>query len=606
MNFKRITIKNFKCFYDQITLDLGRPGLFFITGINEFDDFGTNGVGKSTLWDAMSWCIYGKTTVGERGPSLVFRTENLKNNETTSVQLEIVRGDEKFTITRTMKPNTLSLRSFDKVEIVEQSHIDKLMGMNHKMFHSFVVFGQKADTFLSLSRSARVDLLSSCMGLDKWKHLSDEARAGRNRLEYRLYDYGTEVARLNSSLKEIKDVLKTHALSKRELISKLKSKTVKIYQEKRLFLDTKTNLIRDLKELEALFVRLKKSSKYKYLKDLVSDIEELEFSIEKRLSFIAGRKDSLGSDVLQGKSNTCPSCGQDITKVKKRFMSHYKAQVALLDVDKNKLETKLSNILNRRKKILELIKKHEARITSTGCKIDDLRKELEVIEKRLFELEQLRDLDSMKSTLKLVNKNIEKYRSRIRELMDKRKSVKTSRHKCEVSYRAYSYWVDGFKQIRLLCLRDAVKVMNIQAQAHLSFMGFTDLDFLFEFVESGSKDIYNLNMKLISRSTGHTMSWESCSGGEQQRLKLACVFSFIDALQMHQNIDTNLEVWDEPSTGLSETGIDDLVCSLKERADNHGKQIWMVDHNEISYSGFDGVMILKKDSEGKSNVSRTI
>ena len=48
------------------------PGLSFMWGRNEVEPtLETNGAGKSTIWNALTWCLFGKTVDGLRGPDVV-------------------------------------------------------------------------------------------------------------------------------------------------------------------------------------------------------------------------------------------------------------------------------------------------------------------------------------------------------------------------------------------------------------------------------------------------------------------------------------------------------------------------------------------------------
>ena len=54
MIFKSVTLKNFKSYPDEEQkLDLNHNGIKLITG--------KNGFGETTVFEAIIWCLYGKT-----------------------------------------------------------------------------------------------------------------------------------------------------------------------------------------------------------------------------------------------------------------------------------------------------------------------------------------------------------------------------------------------------------------------------------------------------------------------------------------------------------------------------------------------------------------
>jgi DNA repair exonuclease SbcCD ATPase subunit len=61
MKFKELIIKNFQSFADEEqVLDLSNDDITLITGFNEITN-SSNGSGKSSLINAIIFCLYGKT-----------------------------------------------------------------------------------------------------------------------------------------------------------------------------------------------------------------------------------------------------------------------------------------------------------------------------------------------------------------------------------------------------------------------------------------------------------------------------------------------------------------------------------------------------------------
>jgi DNA repair exonuclease SbcCD ATPase subunit len=83
----KLTLKNFRC-YTNKTFDFGKDGLVLLSGMS--------GVGKSTVFMAINFCLYGTGTKLQ-----TFGTTNCM------VMLEFMDGDKNFIITRTKRPNRL-------------------------------------------------------------------------------------------------------------------------------------------------------------------------------------------------------------------------------------------------------------------------------------------------------------------------------------------------------------------------------------------------------------------------------------------------------------------------------------------------------------------
>src|SRR5678815_1215025 len=98
--FSRIEIKQFKTIVDEVFYF--DPGLTFVRGRNKLEPLlGANGAGKSTIFDALSWCLYGRTVENLRNPDVAPWSEEAGTQVT-------VHFSKKRSIARTISPNTVS------------------------------------------------------------------------------------------------------------------------------------------------------------------------------------------------------------------------------------------------------------------------------------------------------------------------------------------------------------------------------------------------------------------------------------------------------------------------------------------------------------------
>jgi DNA repair exonuclease SbcCD ATPase subunit len=106
------------------------------------------------------------------------------------------------------------------------------------------------------------------------------------------------------------------------------------------------------------------------------------------------------------------------------------------------------------------------------------------------------------------------------------------------------------------------------------------------------------NVAVLSPHNTKAVPWEAWSGGEGQRLRLAANMGLADLIRSRTGTTLNLEVWDEPTQGLSPRGVADLLESLAQRARNEGRQIWIVDHRSYDFGGFAGTATIVKSQSG--------
>jgi DNA repair exonuclease SbcCD ATPase subunit len=153
MKFGTLTIENFMAI-GEAKVNLADRGLVLIQGINEFESSAdSNGAGKSSIADALSWVLYGTTARGESGDDIV-------NNETGKncrVMVDVTEGDDVYRVTRYRKhqkgKNRLEVMKLDPTGTITeltkgtdkltQSVVEQIIGCSHEVFCGAVYAGQE-------------------------------------------------------------------------------------------------------------------------------------------------------------------------------------------------------------------------------------------------------------------------------------------------------------------------------------------------------------------------------------------------------------------------------------------------------------------------------
>jgi exonuclease SbcC len=111
----KLTMKNFGPYQGTHTIDfqpLGQNGLYLITG--------PTGSGKSTIFDAICFALYGSPSRNIRRPKTL-RNSYAKDDESMEVELEFVHGKKTYCAKRVYRinkkgefaPTSNSLKEFD-------------------------------------------------------------------------------------------------------------------------------------------------------------------------------------------------------------------------------------------------------------------------------------------------------------------------------------------------------------------------------------------------------------------------------------------------------------------------------------------------------------
>lgn len=157
MKIPKLTIDNW-CAIGHAEVALDDRGLILIQGLNHDDSSQiSNGAGKSTIPEALSWCFYGETAKEEDGDKVV----NRKAGKDASVVTEVHDEDtgDTWRISRYRKhkthKNMLRLELQDSAtaywqdktqgtDKLTQVLVDKVIGCNYEVFKAAIYAGQEA------------------------------------------------------------------------------------------------------------------------------------------------------------------------------------------------------------------------------------------------------------------------------------------------------------------------------------------------------------------------------------------------------------------------------------------------------------------------------
>jgi DNA repair protein SbcC/Rad50 len=285
MILKSITLKNFRKFKDA-TVEFPDG----VTGI-----VGLNGVGKSTLFEALAWALYGP--VAARTGTDQIKREGASSTESCRVELEFIFDDDTYRVVREMTGKNLSASGVATVNgkiaangaETLSKFIQKKLGMDWKSFYTSIFAKQKElNTLSSMNPSERRQLILRMLGINAVDDIISKIRADAKekkseieKLKFDLIDenghdkkttYEHEIQNLEKKQKELMQRIieqKRQSLKIEEELSRIKKdcETKKITYEK---------LYKTKEHLE------EKKSRYENIQRLENDIQTLEKTIHER------------------------------------------------------------------------------------------------------------------------------------------------------------------------------------------------------------------------------------------------------------------------------------------------------------------------------------
>lgn len=234
LKFRYAAAQNFLCFKDRVEFHFEDYGNIVLIKGENFDVMkngrpSSNGSGKSSIAELISYCLYGKTI---KPPKKISKENVLHSWNPTKMEVEVWIDD--YRILRTKKPDKLRVwqdknHLWDKSSEVTlgtmaetQKLIDKIIGLTHESFCNVVVFDDaNTQGFLKCDLPSKRKIIENLLGLECYKDYFENSK---------------------NLLKEYKDKIKIAATEYQLFQSKLDGQDSALEKVKKQEADWKTNL----------------------------------------------------------------------------------------------------------------------------------------------------------------------------------------------------------------------------------------------------------------------------------------------------------------------------------------------------------------------------
>ena len=614
MKLLRLRLKNFRSFREtqEFTFPDG-PGLYYLTGDNQVNPrLGANGTGKSTLWEALTWLWFDKTSKGLRAGDV----SSWSIQKGTQVELDYEADGVSWTLGRTWSPNKWYLIGPSGEELLTSDNsniaLDHL-GMAFLPFQHSILMAQGQPMFLDMKPEAASSLFSEIMDLDHWLDLSTKAGKQASAQDMKSRTVERELSKIRGQLEELsssdlKQTAEEWEDHKRERLDLLEEDYKKHLAEyDRILADTKpvsdrvNKLKEDLSEARANLGRCDDHT--------ISEAETRLNQLKRTEAVLLRDREQLNAQgAFLERNDQCEHCGQsiplDVTNRKLGEVADAveKVEDDLFDVRKDvgSLELSLDGLRGQMKVWSDLIKTAERNLQFAQLDLRSLDGKLAQEEKVLDRLEEMEE--QLSSQVNPVTKALRDLERRRRDLLADLSQAEKDLSESERLVRLYQFWVRGFKDIRLDQVSEALTQLEIEVNSCVTQLGLTGWSLLFDpdSETKGGKIKRGFSVKVLSPDNDKPVPWAAWSGGEAQRLRVAGNMGLANLIRDRMGITLPLEVWDEPTQGLSSQGVSDLLGSLAQRALSEHRQIWIVDHRSPGFGHFDGTVTVVKNRKGSN------
>lgn len=608
----RLDVRNFRSLREAAFDFPQAPGLYFMSGDNRAEPrLGANGAGKSTLWEALCWAFYGKTSRGLKAGDVCSWGEGKGTRVTLA--FEPPTGEGAYELARQWGPvrHTATHVGLGRTEDLSKGD-DFVLGWLSLSFDQFLqcaYMAQRAPMFLDLKGEPKAALFAGVLGLDRWLEHSAEASRRASDEDGRLRALERDIAEAEGRLAGLagRDDDRLAGEWERDRARRL-DEIDREFSEHEAHSTAREDLDAAETSAEAARAELRRrlvpDERVRNVKDRERKAEEILRALAAEERAASDADERLAEH--ERSPDSCPACGQRISEgMQQAHARRLRAEFERLDdvaAATRELAAAQQEDARRARAELESAFDAEDLARKSLQKAEDALRDARLVKQREDKvLDDLEDeYDRLRSQENPHRAGAERAR---RALDDARRALDEAKRAAEASARRHSLlalWTRGFKEVRLQEMSSALAELEVEVNSACAALGLDGWEILFHVDRETKSGSVSRGFGASVRAPGaaESVPWEAWSGGEGQRLRLAAQMGLADLVRSRMSVSLPLEVWDEPTQGLSPEGKEDLLEALAVRAAAEGRQVWIVDHHAHAFGGFTGGAVVTKDERG--------
>jgi DNA repair exonuclease SbcCD ATPase subunit len=510
--FKTIRWKNFLSTGNQYTeVDFTENKTNLIVG--------TNGAGKSTVLDALTFSLFGKPFRKINKPQLI----NSVNEKDCRVEVEFSIGNTEWKVVRGIKPALFEIWRNDTALDQSSAALDQqkwleqnVLKMNYKSFTQIVILGSSTFVpFMQLSAAHRREVIEDL-------------------LDIKIFSSMNMV--IKEKIRQSKEEIKVLELKKESLLDKVKMQQEfigELENRGKESIDNSNRKISDLdKEIqqymdenstleEPLYEYIREQDKLVGYAEKLRKLGNLKGKISQKVSAITKEHKFFTENTV------CPTCTQSIEETFRiNRINDAQNKAKELQSGYKELEEAIKEEEERERQFTALskeISKLTNGISQNNIKISGLRRQIRNLEKEIQVL-----------TENLANRNsehekLESFKDNLKTTYDELASKKDM-----INYYDFSYSLLKDGGVKSKIIKKYLPLINQQVNRYLQMMDF--------YINFTLDEEFN---ETVQSPIHEDFSYASFSEGEKMRIDLALLFTWREVARMKNSVNTNLLIMDE-------------------------------------------------------------
>lgn len=593
LKLRSIHLGNWKCYQNQdIKFNLDTNNRIWIV-------FGQNGFGKTSLLEAIKWCLYGSDTISPNELLVYFNRVAIKENPELEILVQLIfnRDSDTYNINRTAKRIVRGTTQYAQPEEASfykngiekkdaRERIEELLPNSCKDF--FFFDGVEIKRYANqMHTEATRKAIERILGIPELRNLRHDAELAMQTLQKKLSDAASNNKLLEQETSSLKDVTEDVEIKKEQLqivkeeqeaandilkdtqeragqIEELRSKLDEIKSKEREYIRLQENLNKVEDEVEAALKKTPIPLMLEFVREVKDDMQSKTITTARRSGFVEQLRELMEVD-------RCMYCGHRVDESSREYILRELERVENHEsqtkdaIQQDNLRDSLAalsrfqtpnftKLLERRERLdddIEEVKQAVDRLKEETHGING--EEAEEIWKKVANSE--RDLKEKTEKIERLNKEIENLENKedelhreIEKLAGQNKETANLAHQVKLARGLYQA-ADELITWRIAERKETIETRT--SDLHRRVTNKPD-----EYIGVEIREDYTLGVK---NAAGEVLNPDTLSAGEKEAL----AFAFIAGLNLASGTAAPL-IMDTPFGHLDTDHQKNLVSSLPD------------------------------------------
>lgn len=629
MKFKELKVKNF-CSFADATLPLDARGLVLILGENlDAPKADSNGSGKSLLFDALCWCLWGQTVRGIKGDSVVSR----KAKKNCVVEVSFSDNGNNYRVVRHQKDKD-HFKANDLEFFINEDNacsssisgtqelVDEAVGLDFLTFRAMMPgAGIKA---AEMTDKAIKELLESLLQTE----LLAEAQAIA---KSRLKEVSLKLAALQAAFKALTDAASKHnalictykenfaSFSKNteDALGMMDAEIANQEEQIQSLTQDVANATKAAASARVLENHLELLSKQEQgvrstMANLLSKAEGNIKAEQQDLNMLIIERGTLTAEIkrLNSLGDSCSNCGQTVDP------NHVGEHLNTAATAKEFIDSRIQVLEEH---IRGIKKASDAALAEQYKKLEENSTEAKAVTKKLqehkanaasavkFEAYLKRAREDLQGLIKSRNDRAE-LKNPFQDLIQEATATlyaqeeDLNEYKCDIAdaeklVAELEFWVEGFspKGMRSHMLRNITPILNDRAAHYCKLLTGNEMKIRFQTERTLKNGTSSEDFNIIVEQANGSDSYAGCSGGEKARADLVISLVLGDLASFRANKKIPFRFLDEAFERVDNAGLDAVVNLLIDQRDKY-ETIFVITHKSELKQYFSKTITVTKEN----------